>query len=83
VFYCKETVCIENAFGNGLIARKRYLSLDELPTVVQWSNDFQAHIQPNEAQIQPNEAQIQPNEAQIQPNEAQIQLNEVQIYSAQ
>ena len=45
-----------NAFENGLIARERYLSINELSTVVQWSNDFQAHIQPNEAQIQPNEA---------------------------
>jgi hypothetical protein len=64
-----------NAFENGLIACERYLSINELPTVVRWSNDFQAHIQPNAAQIQPNEAQIQPNEAQIQPIEAQIQPN--------
>ena len=82
-----------NAFENGLIASERYLSIDELPTVVQWLNDFQAQvqhnevemqpkeaeIQPNEAQIQSNEAQIQPNETQIQPNEAQIQRNEAQI----
>jgi hypothetical protein len=61
-----------NAFENGLIACERYLSIDELPTAVQWSNDFQTHIQPNEAQIQSNEAQIQPNEAQIHPSEAQI-----------
>jgi hypothetical protein len=53
-----------NAFENGLIARERYLSIDELPTVVQWSNYFQADIQHNEAQIQPNEAQIR-----IQPND--------------
>jgi hypothetical protein len=44
-----------NAFENGLIVRERYLSIDELPTVVLWSNDFQAQIQPNEAQIQPNQ----------------------------
>jgi hypothetical protein len=69
-----------NAFENGLIARERYLSIKELSTVVHWwSNDFQAHIQPNEAQIQPNEAHIQPNKAQIQPNKAQIQPNEAQI----
>jgi hypothetical protein len=44
-----------NAFENGLIARERFLSIEELPTVAQWSNDIQVHIQPNEAQIQPNE----------------------------
>jgi DNA replication initiation complex subunit (GINS family) len=69
----------QNAFENGLIVHERYLSINELSTAVQWSNDFQAHVQPNEAQIQPNEAQIQPNEAQIQPNEAQIQPNKEQI----
>ena len=61
-----------NAFENGLIAGERYLSIDELPTVVQWLNHFHAHIQPNGALIQANEAQIQPDEAQIQPDEAQI-----------
>jgi 3-isopropylmalate dehydratase small subunit len=70
-----------NAFENGLIASERYLSIDELPTVVQWSNDFQAHVQLNETQIQPNKAQIQPNKAQIQPNDTQIQPNEAQIQS--
>ena len=71
----------QNAFENGLIVHERYLSINELSTAVQWSNDFQAHVQPNEAQIQPNEAQIQPNKAQIQPIviEAQIQPNEAQI----
>jgi lysozyme family protein len=78
----------QNAFENGLIVHERYLSINELSTAVQWSNDFQAHVQPNEAQIQPNEAQIQPNEAKIQPNkeqiqpiviEAQIQPNEAQM----
>ena len=54
----------QNAFENGLIACERYLSIDELQTVVQWSNDLQAHIQP------PNEAQIQPNG----PNEAVVGL---------
>jgi hypothetical protein len=34
----------QNAFENGLIACERYLSIDELQTVVQWSNDLQAHI---------------------------------------
>lgn len=43
-----------------LIPYEWYLSINELPTVVQRSNDFQAHIQPNGAQIQPNEEQIQP-----------------------
>ena len=65
-----------NAFENGQIPHERYLSIDELPTVVQWSmNDFQAQISPNEAQIPSNEAQIQPNDAQILPNEAQLQPN--------
>ena len=70
-----------NAFENSLIPRERYLSINELPTVVPWSmNDFQVQIQlnDNETQIQPNvnEAHIQPNEAQIEPNEGQIVPNE-------
>jgi hypothetical protein len=69
----------QNAFENGLIVHERYLSINELSTAVQWSNDFQAHVQPNEAQIQPNEAQIQSNKAQIQHNEAQIQPNEAEV----
>ncbi len=46
-----------NAFKNGLIPRERYLSIDELPTVVPWSmHDFQIQLFGNETQIQPNHA---------------------------
>ena len=35
-----------NAFENGLIPRERYLSINELPTVVPWSmHNFQVQIQ--------------------------------------